>query len=162
MQTTIDIDEDILQAARDRADATGRTTNAVLSEVLRQGLGLAEPELEPLRDGCPQITFDPVFDPSSESILGLLQRIEQQNDLGPPLIIPPATMECIERIASRWNLPIGKAAVQHVEESLLLQKKWPARDGQLEPLRRPDGTPVMTLEYINYLQNVSELEDYLD
>ena len=117
--------------------------------------------MELSRDGCPQIRFDPAFDPSSESILDLLQRVEQQNDLGPPLIIPPATLECIERIASRWNLPIGKAAVQSVEESLLLQKKWPSRDGQLEPLRRPDGTPVVTLEYVKYLQNEAELEDVL-
>jgi hypothetical protein len=162
MPATIVIDEDILRVAAERARATGRTTDAVLSEVLRQGLGIAEPELESLRDGCPQIRFDSAFDPTSESILDLLQRVEQQNDLGLPLIVPPATLECIERIAARWNLPIGKAAVQHVEESLLLQKKWPLRDGEIEPLRRPDGTPVITFEYVKYLQNEAELEDFLD
>jgi len=120
MPATIVIDEEILRVASERARATGRTTDAVLSEVLRQGLGIVDPELEPLRDGCPQIRFDPAFEPSSESILDLLQRVEQQNDLGLPLIIPTATLECIERIASTRNLPIGKAAVQHVEESLLM------------------------------------------
>jgi hypothetical protein len=162
VHTTIDIDEEILQAAKLRARATGRTPDAVITEVLRQGLGVADPDLAPLRDGCPQIKFDPAFEPTSESILNLLQRVEQQNDLGPPLIIPPATMECIERIASRWNLPIGKAAVQSVEDSLLLQRRWPSHNGRLEPLQRPDGTPVMTLEYIKYLQYEAELEDSLD
>ncbi len=162
MQTTIDIDEDILKAAEERARFTGRTASAVIYEVLRQGLGIAQSELEPLRDGCPQVSFDPTFVPSSESILDLLQRVELQNDLGRPLIIPPATMECIERVASRWNLPIGKAAIQYVEESLISQRKWPSRDGQLEPLRRSDGTPVITTEYVKYLQNETELEDFLD
>jgi len=59
-------------------------------------------------------------------------------------------------------LPIGKAAVQHVEESLLMQKKWPTRDGEIEALRRPDGTPVITFEFVKYLQNETELEDFLD
>lgn len=162
MHTTIDIDEDILRVAAERARATGRTTDAVLSEVLRQGLGIAVSEQELLRDGCPPIGFDAAFEPSSESILALLQRVGQQNDLGPPLIIPPATMECIERVASQWNLPVGKAAVQYVEESLLLQNKWPSHEGQLEPLHRSDGTPVMTFEYVKYLQNKFELEDFLD
>jgi hypothetical protein len=162
MPATIVIDEEILRVASERARATGRTTNAVLSEVLRRGLGIAEPELEPLRDGCPQIRFDPAFEPSSESILELLQRVEQKNDLGLPLIVSSATLECIERIASKWNLPIGKAAVRHVEESLLLQNKWPTRDGEIEALRRPDSTPVITIEFVKYLQNEAELEDYLD
>lgn len=162
MRTTLDIDEDVLRVATERARATGRTTDAVLAEVLRQGLGIAEPAQERLRDGCPPIGFDAAFDPSSESILDLLRRVEQQNDLGPPLIIPPVTMNCIERVASQWNLPIGKAAVQYVEESLLIQKKWPSHDGQLEPLRRSDGTPVTTLEYLKYLQYEAELEDILD
>ncbi len=162
MHTTLDIDEDILRAARERAAATGRTPVAVMTEVLRQGLGIAEPELELLRDGCPQIRFDLAFDPSSESILGLLQRVEQQNDLGLPLIIPPSTLECIERLASQQNVQIGKVAAQFVEESLLLQKKWPSHNGQIEPLYRPDGTPVITLEYVKYLQNALELEDRLD
>jgi hypothetical protein len=161
MQTTIDIDEDILKAATARARFSGRTTSAVIAEVLRQGLGIAEPELEPMRDGCPQIRFDPAFVPSSESILELLQRVEQQNDLGPPLIISPVTMDCIERIASQNRVPLGGVAAQSVEESLLLQKKWPSHDGELEPLRRSDGTPVMTLEYIKYLQDKMDFEDYL-
>jgi hypothetical protein len=162
MQTTIDIDEDILQAATELARATGRTTDAVLSEVLRQALGIAEPELLPLRDGSSQIRFDPAFEPTSAAILDLLERIEAHNDLGYPLVIPSDTMVNIERIAAELNLPIGKAASQYVEESLLEQKKWPLRDGEPDALRRPDGTPVITVEYIKYLQLKTELEDFLD
>lgn len=38
MRTTLDIDDDVLAAAKERARAQGRTAGAVLSELARQGL----------------------------------------------------------------------------------------------------------------------------
>ena len=38
MRTTLDIDDDVLQAARERADREGRTIGKVLSELARRGL----------------------------------------------------------------------------------------------------------------------------
>ena len=38
MRTTLDIDDDILQAAKERARAEGKTTGQVVSELVRQAL----------------------------------------------------------------------------------------------------------------------------
>lgn len=59
MQTTIDIDEDILQAARDRAEATGRTPGEVISELARMALATQRYEQLPRRNGFPQLDLDP-------------------------------------------------------------------------------------------------------
>jgi len=61
MQTTIDIDEDILQAARNRADVTGRTTGEVISELARFALVSQGIERLPTLHGFPQIDFDPTI-----------------------------------------------------------------------------------------------------
>ena len=61
MQTTIDIDEDILQAARDRAEATGRTTGEVISELARFALVSQRIDRLPTLHGFPQIDFDPTI-----------------------------------------------------------------------------------------------------
>jgi hypothetical protein len=61
MQTTIDIDEDILQAARDRADATGRTTGEVISELARFALISQRIDRLPTLHGFPQLDFDPTI-----------------------------------------------------------------------------------------------------
>jgi hypothetical protein len=54
MRTTLDIDDDILQAAKELAKAEKKTAGQVLSELARKGLtsapAAAEPEFE-LRDG---------------------------------------------------------------------------------------------------------------
>jgi hypothetical protein len=38
MRTTLDVDDDVLQAASERADREGRTIGKVLSELARRGL----------------------------------------------------------------------------------------------------------------------------
>jgi hypothetical protein len=38
MRTTLDVDDDVLQAARERADREGSTIGKVLSELARRGL----------------------------------------------------------------------------------------------------------------------------
>lgn len=49
MRTTLDIDDDVLTAAKERARAQGRTAGAVLSELARQGL-LGAPRAEARED----------------------------------------------------------------------------------------------------------------
>jgi hypothetical protein len=51
MRTTIDIDEDILQAAKELAKRKGTTTGRVISELAR--LGLTRPTRTELRNGVP-------------------------------------------------------------------------------------------------------------
>lgn len=51
MRTTLDIDEDVLQAAKELAEARGSTAGKVLSELAR--LGLVRPVLGTERNGVP-------------------------------------------------------------------------------------------------------------
>lgn len=153
MQTTIDIDQDILQAAEARARATGRTPIAVMTEVLRQGLGVDRIELPPLRNGIPQIRFDPEFEGTPDSILDLLGRVKNQSDFGAPLIVPDRTREWIEQTAARQNVAPGRIAVGVVQESLLKQDIWPTRSGVPQILRRSDDDTVITMELINELRD---------
>lgn len=153
MQTTIDIDEDILQAAEERARATGRTPVAVMTEVLRQGLGVDRIELPPLRSGIPQIRFDPEFEGTPDSILDLLDRVKHQSDVGPPLIVPDRTREWIEQTAARQNVDPGRVAAGVVQESLLKQGIWPTRNGVPQILRRSDDDTVVTMELIKELRD---------
>jgi len=43
MRTTIDIDEDLLKALRDRAHETGQSFKKVFNTILRRGLGAKKP-----------------------------------------------------------------------------------------------------------------------
>lgn len=153
MQTTLEIDNDILQAAEERARATGRTPDAVMTEVLRQGLGVDTLELAPLRDGIPQIRFDPGFEATPDSILDLLDRVKKLSDLGAPLIVPDETRAWIEQTASRQGADPGRIAAGVVQESLLKQRIWPTRNGVPQFLRRSDDHTVVTMELINELRD---------
>lgn len=51
MRTTLDIDEDVLQAAKELATAHGKTTGQMLSELARQALGPARTHR--VRNGVP-------------------------------------------------------------------------------------------------------------
>lgn len=156
MQTTIEIDEDILQAARDRARFTGRTTDAVITEVLRQGLGVATQELPSLRNGLPQIRFNSSFEPTSDAILDLLEKIELSDYLGAPLIIPAETRAWIEQTAAAQHTGPGMIASEVVQDSLLAQEKWPARNGIPQILRRSDDQTVITMELIKQILDESD------
>jgi hypothetical protein len=153
MQTTIDIDEDILQAAEERARFTGRTTNAVIAEVLRQGFGMETIELPPLRNGLPQIRFDPAFEPTADAILDLLEKVEETDDLGPPLFIPTETRKWIDQKAAERQTGRGTLASALAQESLLAQDKWPARHGVPQILRRSNDSSVITMELIDQLMD---------
>ena len=51
MRTTLDIDDDVLQAARELAACRGSTAGKVLSDLAR--IGLSRPVLAAERDGVP-------------------------------------------------------------------------------------------------------------
>ena len=52
MRTTLDLDDDILQAAKELAAAQGSTAGKVLSELARRGLA-GSGETAPTRNGVP-------------------------------------------------------------------------------------------------------------
>lgn len=68
MRTTLDIDEDVLEAAKDLAAARRTTAGKVLSELARKGLTPAEPQplvrngvpLLPPREGARPVTMEEV------------------------------------------------------------------------------------------------------
>jgi hypothetical protein len=47
MRTTLDIDDDVLQAAKDLARRQGKTAGAVISELVRKALGASAGGLTP-------------------------------------------------------------------------------------------------------------------
>jgi hypothetical protein len=61
MRTTLDIDDDILQAVKDIASNRGATAGRVLSELARKALEPAEPPL--VRNGVPLLPRRPASGP---------------------------------------------------------------------------------------------------
>ena len=62
MRTTIDIDDDILQAAKELAQSRGMTAGRVISELVRQAL--KQPVMAaPTRNGVPLLPPRPASDP---------------------------------------------------------------------------------------------------
>jgi hypothetical protein len=57
MRTTLDLDDDVLQAAKELAAARGTTTGKVLSELARKALTPAEPPR--VRNGVPLLPRRP-------------------------------------------------------------------------------------------------------
>lgn len=62
MRTTLDLDDDILQAAKELAAAKGSTAGKVLSELARRGLA-REGEAGAVRNGVPLLTPRPASEP---------------------------------------------------------------------------------------------------
>jgi hypothetical protein len=61
MRTTLDIDDDVLQAIKEIASNRGTTAGNVLSELARQALEPAEPPL--IRNGVPLLPRRPAGSP---------------------------------------------------------------------------------------------------
>jgi hypothetical protein len=57
MRTTLDLDADILQAAKELASARGMTAGQVISELARKGLDA--PRTGPVRNGVPLLARRP-------------------------------------------------------------------------------------------------------
>jgi len=55
MRTTLDIDDDVLQAAKELARAHGKTAGQVVSELVRKGLQTAPGRRRAVRNGVPLI-----------------------------------------------------------------------------------------------------------
>jgi hypothetical protein len=145
MQTTIDIDEDILQAAQEHAKATGRTTGEVISEMARRGFDITPGEQT--RDGVLDLRLDPRIEITSDTIDELLDSIERDDNLGYPLAIGDVTREEIKRLAREQRRAPGRVAANLVQEDLLLKGTWPLRNGvAVFPTR---GREPMTLEEID-------------
>ena len=80
MRTTLDIDDDILQAAKERARAEGKTAGQVVSELVRQALTQPTDRLDirkiEIVDGIPVL-------PSRGSVVTheLVQRLIEEADI---------------------------------------------------------------------------------
>jgi len=61
MRTTVDIDDDVLQAAKELAGARGKTAGQVLSELARQAL--APTQARRVRNGVPVLPRRPSGSP---------------------------------------------------------------------------------------------------
>jgi hypothetical protein len=59
MRTTLDIDDDVLQAAKELAEARGRTAGQMVSELIRKGLQAAPAGKRRVRNGVPLIRRRP-------------------------------------------------------------------------------------------------------
>jgi hypothetical protein len=57
MRTTLDIDEDVLQAAKELAEARKKTAGQVLSELARKGL--ERTHMPRIRNGFPLLPHEP-------------------------------------------------------------------------------------------------------
>ena len=57
MRTTLDIDDDVLQAAKELAQARGKTAGQVLSDLARKGL--ERPRDVRVRNGVPLLPSEP-------------------------------------------------------------------------------------------------------
>ena len=74
MRTTLDIDDDVLQAAKDLATNRGTTAGRVLSELARQAL---EPRRSPrVRNGVPLLARRPAGGP--KPTLDLVNRLRDE------------------------------------------------------------------------------------
>ena len=59
MRTTLNIDDDVLQAAKELAAARAKTAGQVVSELMRKGLQAASPSGRRVRNGVPLIRRKP-------------------------------------------------------------------------------------------------------
>ena len=59
MRTTLDIDEDVLQAAKELAAATGKTAGQVVSALIRKGLQAPSSTRRASRNGVPIVRRKP-------------------------------------------------------------------------------------------------------
>ncbi len=77
MRTTLDIDEDVLQAVKELAAATGRTAGQVVSDLARKGLAPAHGGPPVSRNGVPVLSTR-----GTEASRVTMRKIEQLRDDG--------------------------------------------------------------------------------
>jgi hypothetical protein len=59
MRTTLDIDDDLLQAAKEMAETRGKTAGQMVSELIRKGLQAGPATRRRVRNGVPLIRRKP-------------------------------------------------------------------------------------------------------
>ena len=59
MRTTLDIDDDVLQAAKELADVHGKTAGQMVSELIRKGLQTKAAGKRAVKNGVPLIRRKP-------------------------------------------------------------------------------------------------------
>jgi hypothetical protein len=74
MRTTLDIDDDILQAVKEIASSRGATAGSVLSELARKALEPTEPPL--IRNGVPLLPRRPPGSP--KPTMALVNRLRDE------------------------------------------------------------------------------------
>jgi hypothetical protein len=75
MRTTVNLDDDVLRAAKELAALSGRTLGEVLSGLARQALAHGSEE-SPVRNGVPILEPTPEARlVSSEDVVGLLEEV---------------------------------------------------------------------------------------
>ena len=72
MRTTLDIDADVLQAAKELADLHRKTTGQMVSELLRRALQPAAPAPK-VRNGIPLLTPRPGMGPITMALVNQLR-----------------------------------------------------------------------------------------
>lgn len=77
MRTTLDIDEDVLQAVKELAAATGRTAGQVVSELARKGLAPSHAGPPVSRNGVPVLSTR-----GTDASRVTMRKIEQLRDDG--------------------------------------------------------------------------------
>lgn len=70
MRATLDIDEDVLRTAEERALATNRFPGQILSDMARRAFELDTVEHLPGKNGFPQLPFDPRIVVTTELVDG--------------------------------------------------------------------------------------------
>jgi hypothetical protein len=74
VRTTLDLDEDVLQAAKELAQMHGRTAGQVLSDLARQAL--APKQTQSLRNGVPVLPRRPGAKPVTMDMVNRLRDAE--------------------------------------------------------------------------------------
>jgi hypothetical protein len=79
MRTTLDIDDDVLQAAKERARREKKTAGMVVSELLRQALTAVPPSAPAVREALGVYGFEPF--PSRGAVITneLIDRLREED-----------------------------------------------------------------------------------
>lgn len=180
MSATVEIDESLKQELDDRARNAGTSTSELVAALIREGLERL-PDERPsdgtppngrrqsnaggsiqvlLASGLPQLYLQPGTDISLDTITDILDAVEADERLGPPLRIDEATRAELNTYAREHDIPVGKLAARLLQQSLLQRKEWPSWHG-IPQVPSTSKEPI-TFEFIKQLQEELDLEDFLD
>lgn len=176
MQTIIHFDEYLMRELIERARDVGTSTNELAAAFVREGLGKPSAassahsndshrnhgDLGPARlpSGLPQVYLESGTEVTLETLTGLLNAVEADDNLGSPLAIDEPTRAEIIAYAREHDIPIGLLTARLLQQSLLYRKEWPSWHGI--PQIPPTHSEPVTFEFVKQLQEELDLEDFLD